>query len=619
MSDLPQQFRDAEQLAEAVVRKVGPRIVLGLPLGLGKANHIANALYRRAEADRTIDLKIFTALTLEKPVATSTLEARFIGPINQRLFGNYPDLLYAKALRAKALPPNIEVNEFFFLAGQWLSVAAAQQSYVSANYTHAVAYLLARGMNVAAQLVAKRMTGQTPRYSLSCNTDITLDLLKARDTGRGDFLLVGEVNSELPFMPGDGDLPADAFSHILENSELDFPLFAAPKRPITSTEYAIGFHVARLIPDGGTLQLGIGQEADAAAHALILRHHDNKAFCDVMERLTPQRTPSPLDDNKPFEKGLYGVSEMFVDVFLDLARAGVLSRKVDGALLHGAFFLGPRSFYRALRQMDDATISQFQMKAISFTNELYGDEDTKKRHRVGARFVNNAMMATLLGSVVSDGYEDGRMVSGVGGQFNFANQAFALDDARSVITLKATRSAKGQVASNIRWNYGHETIPRHLRDIVVTEYGVADLRGKSDQEVIAAMLSVADSRFQSELLKKAKQAGKIDARYEIPAACRENTPSRIAQALGPFQESGLLPRLPFGTDFTEVEQRLFPALEKLKAVEHSPLRLLRVAMKGLFSGPLSPQENESLKRLQLDRPSSIADRIYKLLIRGMLR
>ena len=141
------------------------------------------------------------------------------------------------------------------------------------------------------------------------------------------------------------------------------------------------------------------------------------------------------------------------------------------------------------------------MMPVSFTNELYGDEAAKRRARVDARFVNNAMMATLMGAAISDGLENGQVVSGVGGQYNFVAQAFALQGARSILTLEATRQAGARTQSNIRWSYGHETIPRHLRDVFVTEYGVADLRGKSDADVIAAMLQVADSRFQDELAR----------------------------------------------------------------------------------------------------------------------
>ncbi len=175
---------------------------------------------------------------------------------------------------------------------------------------------------------------------------------------------------------------------------------------------------------------------------------------------------------------------MLFEAFLGLIDAGVLKREVDGVVLHGAFFVGPKSFYRALREMPLAQIARIQMMPVSFTNELYGDEAAKRRARVDARFVNNAMMATLMGAAVSDGLEDGQVVSGVGGQYNFVAQAFALQGARSVLALEATRQAGAKTLSNIRWNYGHTTIPRHLRDVFVTEYGVADTRGKSDAETI---------------------------------------------------------------------------------------------------------------------------------------
>src|SRR5690348_10029850 len=171
---------------------------------------------------------------------------------------------------------------------------------------------------------------------------------------------------------------------------------------------------------------------------------------------------------------------MVFEAFLGLIEAGVLKREVDGAVLQGAFLLGPQSFYRALREMTQVQRARIQMTAVSFTNELYGDEAAKRRARVNARFVNNAMMATLRGAAISDGLDNGQVVSGVGGQYNFVAQAFALEGARSILTLESTRREKGGAASNIRWSYGHATIPRHLRDIVITEYGVADLRGKSD-------------------------------------------------------------------------------------------------------------------------------------------
>src|ERR1700758_1821540 len=223
---MPKQFTDPESIADNIIRDVGTNLMVGLPLALGKANHIVNALYARAASDRTIKLTFFSALTLEKPRPKNLLEHRFITPVIDRLFGGYPDLAYAQPLREGRLPPNIRVIEFFFLAGRWMHVPAAQQNYISANYTHAASYLLAQGLNVVTQLVARRgVDGQT-RYSLSCNTDTTLDVLFARAQGRVAFKLIGQVNSELPFMPGPGDLPAEQFSAVLDSVDTDFPLFA---------------------------------------------------------------------------------------------------------------------------------------------------------------------------------------------------------------------------------------------------------------------------------------------------------------------------------------------------------------------------------------------------------
>ena len=614
---MPKLFSDPEAIAEDIIREVGPNLVVGLPLGLGKANHIVNALYARASADRGISLTLFSALTLEKPRPSNLLERRFIAPVIERLFGGYPDLAYADALHAGALPPNIKVIEFFFLAGKWLHVPFAQQHYISANYTHASMYLLARGLNVVTQLVAKRVVDGVTRYSLSCNTDTTLDILRARAEGRASFKLIGQVNSELPFMPGAGDLPAEEFSAVLDSPETEFPLFAPPSEPIADTRYAIGLHAAGLVRDGGTLQIGIGQIGDALAQGLIIRHRDNAQFHGIMKRLAHGTETLSTWETLSFEQGLYGVSEMLTEAFLGLIDAGILKREVDGVVLHGAFFLGPKSFYRALREMTASRIARIQMVPVSFTNELYGDEDGKRRARADARFVNNAMMATLMGAAVSDGLENGQVVSGVGGQYNFVAQAFALQGARSILTVEATRQAGAKAQSNIRWSYGHETIPRHLRDVVITEYGVADIRGKSDADVIAAMLQVADSRFQDELARQAKDAGKLPKSFEIPAAHRENHPERIASALKPAREAGLLPPFPFGSDFTDTEQRLIPALQILQDAQRSPLRLAGLFWQGL-TRVRDAADRECLERLDLGRPATLSEHAYRALVSAAL-
>jgi hypothetical protein len=478
-------------------------------------------------------------------------------------------------------------------------------------------YVLDRGVNVLGQLVAKRVRDGETRFSLSCNPDVTLDLLRRRARGQCDFLFVGQVNSELPFMPGDADVAAEEFDLVLESPQTDFPLFAPSREPIDLTEYAAAVHVSRTVADGGTLQLGIGSLGDAVAQALVLRHTKNVEFRDLIARLDPADTAPPgLRESVPFEIGLHGISEMFVEGFLDLMRAGVLKREVDGTLLQAAFFLGSRAFYRALRDLPEAELAKLRMTSVLFVNELYGDEAAKRRARVKGRFINNAMMATLLGDVVSDALDNGQVVSGVGGQYNFVAQAFALEDARSIIMVRATREAHRRTTSNIRWNYGHTTIPRHLRDIVVTEYGVADLRGKTDRDVIAAMLAVADSRFQSELLRQAKDAGKIERGFELPPACRDNTPDRIARALSPASDRGLLPAFPFGTDFTPVEQRLIPALMLLQSVTLPRLAVLLA--RGLLSSAPAPEVRDCLVRMALNHPSGAREHVEAALLKGAL-
>ena len=168
-----------------------------------------------------------------------------------------------------------------------------------------------------------------------------------------------------------------------------------------------------------------------------------------------------------------------------------------------------------------------------------------------------------------------------GEQHNFVSQSFALKDARSIITLKATRSVRGQIGSNIVWSYGAETIPRHLRDIIVTEYGVADLRGKSDQDVIAAMLSVADSRFQPELLRQAREAQKTSGGVPNTECLSKQHAGPDCARLGSVARSWALCPTPVWDDFTSAEADLMPALRVLDDAAHSPIRLLNSRFMGM--------------------------------------
>lgn len=603
----------AEDVANAIIDRVGKNIVLGLPLGLGKANHIANALTERALRDESIKLTILTALTLEIPTATSELEKRFFEPARQRLFGDYPGLRYVELLRNRSLPKNIEINEFFLMAGQWMNNNYVQQQFLPANYTHALSFLKQRNVNVIAQLITKR----SDKCSLSCNPDITADLLELRRKGELDFVFAAQVNNQLPFMFGDTEIEASEIDLMLDGSKYEFDLYSAPKRKVEFSDHAIGLHVARLLKDGGTLQIGIGSIGDAIANALILRHKKSSEYKKLIKNLSRDLSQLPLHADA-FDIGLHGVSEMFVDGFLQLAEAGVLKREVDGAWLHAAFFVETHGFYRKLREMDDEKRARFIMKPVSFTNALYGNEDYKRETRQSACFVNNAMMVTLRGATISDALEDGRVVSGVGGQFDFVTQAFALKDARSVITINATRKYKGKVISNIVWDYAHHTIPWHLKDIVVTEYGVADVRGKSESETVKSILKIADSRFQPELLSRAKKAGKVENSWQIPEANRNNPPEQLIENLNLKENKDLLPPFPFGSDFTTDERRLLPALELLKEKRHSRIALFYLMLKGFLSKTNRAELRACLERMQLYEPDSLKAYCYKYVLIGAL-
>jgi hypothetical protein len=224
------------------------------------------------------------------------------------------------------------------------------------------------------------------------------------------------------------------------------------------------------------------------------------------------------------------------------------------------------------------------------------------------------MMVTLLGAAVSDGLGDGRVVSGVGGQYNFVSMAHALPGARSILCVRATRFSAGALSSNIVWNYPHITIPRHLRDVVVTEYGVADLRGRTDQDIIAALLNVADSRFQDQLLAQARAARKIPSDYRIPDAFRDNTPGRLARSLAEHRKRGFFSEYPFGTDLTADEIVLSRALKSLQARTTGFSRRLVALGHAVVRGrPLAPHV-PLLQRLRLDSPANLGERLLQRLV-----
>jgi len=710
----PSYLRDLDACVAEIIARVGKRIALGIPLGIGKPNPLVNALYRRAKADPTLRLKILTAITVETPKGTSDLEKRFLEPFVARVFGDYPDLEYAADLRTGQCPPNVEVAEFFFKPGGFLNVPMQQQNYISTNYTHAARDLMANGINVLAQMVAAREVDGERWFSLGGNPDVTLDLLPAieaeRRRGR-PVVTVAQVSRQMPFMYNDAMIRPTAFDLVLDGPEHDFRLFGPPNLPVETVDYLLGLQASALIRDGGTLQIGIGCLGDAIVHFCRLRHRQNALYCRLLDDLAILERHGDLigriGGTGPFERGLYGASEMFVSGFLHLYRDGILKRKVydslplqrlldegaidesvgertlrvllergaiaarlteadigflrrfgifngrvryrdgdlvigetvrvpadldqpesraavvahglgdrleGGIVMHGGFFMGPQDFYEALRELPERESRQICMTTVRKINHLYGGEELAALQRRDARFINTTIMLTLMGAAVSDGLESGQVISGVGGQYNFVAMAHELPDARSILMLRSTRESGSAATSNVVWSYGHSTIPRHLRDIAITEYGIADLRGRSDREVIVALLEIADSRFQPELLEKARRAGKIPQDYRIPPQYLQNTPERLEAKIEAYKRMGLLPDFPLGTDFTEEEIVLARVLKGLKRRLASKADLMKTLVRAMTVGSPPEAAQRYLARLQLDRPAGPKDIMMQKLV-----
>ncbi len=711
---LAERFNDLETCVDRIVARAGPAIVACAPLGLGKPNRLLNALYRRVAVDPSLSLTLYTALTLARPPKRPGLEGRFAGPFVERHFGaDYPDLAYVADLRADRVPPNIRIVEFYLQSASMLGNDHAQRHYASINYTHVAREVAARGPTVLLQQVARR----GDRLSLSSNTDTTRDLLEQlAAAGAPTPYRVAAVHPRMPFLGHDAEVGEDFFDAVLDEPGNDHRLFGLPHEPVQLAEFALGLHASTLVRDGGTLQIGIGALSDALVHGLLLRHRHNDRWRDALDRLRGGAQPpnlAAIGGEEPFARGLYGASEMVMDGFMHLRRAGILGRRVyddlalqrllnagavgesadgatldrlieagvvavpldapslawlqrfglvdeaaslhDGVLrlpdgtavgadlldrghrallssriagrrlrggryLHGAFWLGTRDLQDWLSSLAGDDWDGLCMTRVSWINELYGGRealDVAQRHQ--ARFFNTCMIHTLLGAAVSDALADGQVVSGVGGQYNFVAMAHALADGRSAMMLRATRDSGGTAMSNIVWNYGHATIPRHLRDLLVTEYGVADLRGCTDEEVVQRTLAVADARFVDALAAKARSAGKLARGFVVPDAWRRNTPAMLEDALRVHRLRGDFPVFPFGSDFDADELKLLPALKRLRAETSTRSGKLRAVAAALAGPAPDPAHRSLLARLSLAEPRTLAERIEARLVSRALR
>lgn len=712
---MPLRHQQPDHAAKKIVDRVGKQIVLGIPLGIGKPIGFVNALYRLAQEDPSIQLTIFTGLTLSRPLYRNELEKRFVEPILDRVLKDYEDPLYEKARLLQQVPGNIRIIEFFLSPAKYIGNSYVQQNYISTTYTNATKDLLAHSMNVIAQQVSSSNT-HANKYSLSCNTDLfhqsAANLYEQKRHGK-EIALIAEVNANLPFMYGeDAVVNADTFTDIIDTGHYR-AIFAIPREELSVQDHLIGIYTSTLIKDNGSLQVGIGKLSNAVANALILRHQHNSLYLDLLEQLSIQRkfgdSITACGQLTPFDQGLYAPTEMLSDEYIQLYQAGILKRQVfphagiqnllnlqkitekvtpltlqhflennlihsfltnddflflkefgiikdelqyrdgqlifpngettsadlaipeirekicngylgaklkKGKIIHAGFFLGSSDFYDALRKMSIDELNQIEMTSVFKTNLLSSDPELFTLQRQQARFVNSAIMIALSGSIISDGLENLQELSGVGGQFEFVYMTQQLPNARSIINCRSTRKHGRHLISNIVWEHSNFTIPRYLRDIVITEYGIADCRNKTDSEIIKSLLNITDSHFQEKLLKQAKKYGKLPTEYEIPYMFQKNTAESIKPIIHRLQLKGYCQPYPFGSDLTDEEVRIRRVLSFLK--NQSRVQLTWLALRALFFYRKDDAFRSSLLRMKLLQPKSLKEYIYKKIFKFLL-
>ena len=277
--------------------------------------------------------------------------------------------------------------------------------------------------------------------------------------------LIVEVNPNMPRTLGDSFLNVDRISAMIP---VDDPLPERQPEPLDDVVRAIGRNVASLIPDGATLQMGIGKIPDAVLAALADRH----------------------------DLGVH--TEMMSDGVMDLVEAGVITGRRKNFLqgkLVTSFVMGTRRLYEWVH--DNPLI---EMRPSLFTNDPF--QIARNDNMVA---INAALAVDLTGQVAADTVR-GRFFSGIGGQVDFIRGAARSKGGKPIIALPAT--AKGGSVSRIQAVFEEGTgVVTSRGDIhyVVTEYGIADLWGKNIAQRTDALISIAHPDFRTELLNEAKQ------------------------------------------------------------------------------------------------------------------
>jgi acyl-CoA hydrolase/GNAT superfamily N-acetyltransferase len=326
--------------------------------------------------------------------------------------------------------------------------------------------------------------------NLGVSVDIVLAAIEAAS------LVIAEINPNMPVVHGAGFVP---MTEIDAWVPADTPLPVLSREPPDTIARDIGRHVASLIEDGSTLQAGIGQIPDAILAALGDKH----------------------------DLGVW--TEMFPEGFVDLMEAGNVTRKVTAS-----FTFGTKRVYEFVHENP----------MLSFQPSDIVNDPTRiaRQHKMVA--INAALQVDLTGQVCSDSIGT-RFYSGIGGQVDFIRGASMCPGGKPIIALRSTakKGTVSRIVSTLDEGAGVVTSRGDVR-YVVTEYGIADLEGKSVRERALALISIAHPDFRSELLDGAKRrryvfADQIVPRKSYPVWCEQSFMTRdgVALRLRPIRET----------------------------------------------------------------------------------
>ncbi|MFI5261292.1 MAG: acetyl-CoA hydrolase/transferase family protein [Candidatus Limnocylindrales bacterium] len=247
--------------------------------------------------------------------------------------------------------------------------------------------------------------------------------------------------------------------------EVDVPPYVVARPTIGDVERRIGEYVAELIPDGSTMQLGIGAIPTAVGQALVDKR----------------------------DLGIH--TEMFTDAVVDLVEAGVITgarKERNRGKIVAAFLMGTPRLYEFVR--DNPMV---ELRPVDFTNDT---AVIRTFHQMVA--VNSAIEVDLTGQVVADSIGH-RLYSGVGGQHDFVRGALLAGGGRAIIALPSTARARSRIVSTLQDGAGVVTTRAHAPTIV-TEWGVAELFGRSIRERAEALIAVAHPDHRQALLDDAR-------------------------------------------------------------------------------------------------------------------